>query len=108
MDKSFLVLFFKRELLTFLLKKPAHNAESQKMAKTNLPALEFNDLVRLKQRAARHGRPLESEVCAIIQDALSNDQQPGFDELAAELRALTAGRAHTPAEELMHECRVEG
>ena len=56
MDKSFLVLFFKRELLTFLLKKPAHNAESEKMAKTNLPALEFNDLVRLKQRAARHGK----------------------------------------------------
>jgi plasmid stability protein len=77
------------------------------MPDTKLPALEFDDVIRLKQRAARHGRPVESEVCAILQEALSNDRQPGFDELAAELRALTAGRQHTPAEELMHECRVE-
>ncbi|AYD00286.1 type II toxin-antitoxin system VapB family antitoxin [Neorhizobium sp. NCHU2750] len=28
---------------------------------------------------------------------------PSFDTLAAEFRALTAGRAHTPSEELMRE-----
>jgi plasmid stability protein len=48
-------------------------------------------ILSLKRRAARHGHSAEA----------------GFDDLAAELRALTAGRAHTPAETLLRESRDE-
>ena len=44
---------------------------------------------------------------AILQQALAQDTDIGFDDLAAELRALTADRAHTPAEQLMREGRDE-
>ena len=50
-------------------------------------------IARLKARAARHGRSAEAE--------------PGFADLAARLREVTAGRGHTPAEALMREGRDE-
>ena len=62
---------------------------------------------RLKRRAARHGRSAESEARAILRDVLSGEAEPGFDALAAELRAITRGRHHTPAEELVRESRSE-
>ena len=66
------------------------------------------DLVgRLKRRAARHGRSAEAEVRAILQHALTGEPEPGFEDLAAELRGLTAGRRHTPAEDLLREGRAE-
>ena len=58
---------------------------------------------RLKRRAARHGRSAEAEVREILRQALDTEDEPGFDALAAELRALTAGRRHTPAEVLLRE-----
>jgi plasmid stability protein len=58
---------------------------------------------RLKRRAARHGRSAEAEVREILRQALDTEDELGFDALAAELRALTAGRRHTPAEVLMRE-----
>ena len=62
---------------------------------------------RLKRRAARHGRSAEAEVREILRQVLEGEEEPGFDALAAELRALTAGRLHTPAEVLMREGRDE-
>lgn len=62
---------------------------------------------RLKRRAARHGRSTEAEVRDILRQALAGEDEPGFDALAVELRALTAGRHHTPAETLMREGRDE-
>ena len=64
------------------------------------------DLVqRLKRRAARHGHSAEAEVRAILRQTLANEAEVGFDDLAAELRALTAGRHHTPSEDLLREGR---
>jgi plasmid stability protein len=67
-----------------------------------------DDLVaRLKRRAARHGRSAEAEVRDILRQVLSGEPEVGFDDLAAELRALTRGRRHTPAEQLQREGRDE-
>jgi len=64
-------------------------------------------LGRLKRRAARHGRSAEAELRAILRDARSGEADSGFDARAAAVRALTAGRRHTPAEELLREGRAE-
>jgi plasmid stability protein len=77
------------------------------MANLSVRNLDDTLVVRLKRRAARHGHSAEAEVRAILQSALSSEAEPGFEELAAELRALTAGRHHTPAEQLMREGRAE-
>jgi plasmid stability protein len=66
---------------------------------------------RLKRRAARHGRSAEAEVREILRQALvewpGDDDGRSFDELAAELRALTAGTVQTPSEVLLKESREE-
>jgi len=67
-----------------------------------------DDLIaRLKRRAARHGRSAEAEHREILRQALANEAEPDFDDLAAEFRALTRGRRHTPAEVLLREVRDE-
>jgi plasmid stability protein len=62
---------------------------------------------RLNRRVARHGRSTEAEVREILRLTLEAEEAPCFDALAAELRALTAGRRHTPSEVLMREGRDE-
>ncbi|MEQ8347110.1 MAG: hypothetical protein RIB84_21285 [Sneathiellaceae bacterium] len=69
--------------------------------------LEGDLIARLKRRAARHGRSVEAEHREILRHALSADADPDFKALAAELRALTRGRTHTPAEQLQREGRDE-
>jgi plasmid stability protein len=65
-----------------------------------------DDLInRLKRRAARHGRSAEAEHREILRQALASE--PSFEELAAEFRALTSGRKHTPSEVLLREGRDE-
>jgi plasmid stability protein len=64
-------------------------------------------VLRLKRRAARHGRSVEAEHREILRQALSVGWEPSFDNLAAELRALTAKRRQTPAEALLREGREE-
>ena len=64
-------------------------------------------IARLKRRAARHGRSTEAEHREILRQALSAEIAPTFAELAAELRRLTSGREHTPAEQLLREGRTE-
>lgn len=67
-----------------------------------------DDLIsRLKRRAARHGRSAEAEVRDILRQALEAEAGTDFERLAADLRALTAGRTHTPAEALQREGRDE-
>jgi plasmid stability protein len=77
------------------------------MASLSVRNLDDDLLGRLKRRAARHGNSAEAEVRAILRDALSGEADTGFDDLAAQLRALTAGRRHTPAEDLLREGRDE-
>jgi plasmid stability protein len=64
-------------------------------------------IARLKRRAARHGRSAEAEHREILRQALSSESEVSFDDLAAEFRALTAGRKHTAAEILLREGRDE-
>ena len=69
-----------------------------------------DDLIaRLKRRAGRHGRSAEAEHREILRQALANEveAEPAFDDLAAEFRAMTRGRRHTPAEVLLREGRDE-
>ncbi len=77
------------------------------MASISVRNLDDALLGRLKRRAARHGHSAEAEVRDILRHALSSEAEVSFDDLAAELRALTAGRRHTPAEELLRESRKE-
>ena len=64
-------------------------------------------VVRLKRRAARHGRSAEAEHREILRQALSVEVEPAFDELAARLRSMTQGRPQTPSEVLQCEGREE-
>lgn len=75
----------------------------------NLQVRNLDDdlILRLKRRAARHGRSTEAEHREILRQALSSEVEPSFMELAAELRTLTKGRRHTPSEELLREGRDE-
>ena len=67
-----------------------------------------DDLVaRLKRRAARHGRSAEAEHREILRQALASEAEASFDDLAAQFRAMVAGRKHTPAEVLLREGRDE-
>lgn len=77
------------------------------MASLSVRNLDDDLLGRLKRRAARHGRSAEAEVRDILRQALNGEAELGFDDLAAELRGLTAGRRHTPAEDLLRESREE-
>ena len=64
-------------------------------------------IVRLKRRAARHGRSAEAEHREILRRALSSEVEPSFLELAARLRELTEGTRQTPSEDLIREGRDE-
>jgi antitoxin FitA len=79
----------------------------QAMASLSVRNLDDDLLARLKRRAARHGRSAEAEVRAILRQVISSEAEPGFEELAAAIRQLTAGRTHTPAEVLLRESRDE-
>ena len=77
------------------------------MASMSLRNLDDDLIARLKRRAARHGHSAEAEVRDILRQTLSGEADIDFDALAAELRALTTGRRHTPAEDLVREGREE-
>ncbi len=67
-----------------------------------------DDLItKLRLRAARHGRSAEAEHREILRQVLEMEAQPSFDDLAAQLRKLTAGRKQTPSEILLREGRDE-
>lgn len=67
-----------------------------------------DDLIaKLKMRAARHGRSAEAEHREVLRQALQTEAEPSFDDLAAELRRLTASRKQTPSETLLREGRDE-
>ncbi len=77
------------------------------MANLSVRSLDDGLIARLRRRAARHGRSAEAEVRDILRRALGEEAEVDFDQLAAQFRALTAGRRHTPAEELLREGRDE-
>ena len=65
---------------------------------------------KLRQRAARSGRSMNAELREIVREALTRPRRADRAELArlaAEIRALSQGRAQTPAEELLREVRED-
>jgi plasmid stability protein len=77
------------------------------MASICVRNLDDDLMFRLKRRAARHGQSAEAEVRAILKQTLGGEADMAFDDLAAQLRKLTARRKHTPAEKLVREGRDE-
>lgn len=77
------------------------------MGSLSVRNLDDDLIARLKRRAARHGHSAEAEARDILRVTLLADQEPTFEDLAAELRALTKDRKHTPAERLLRESRDE-
>ena len=67
-----------------------------------------DDLIaKLKMRAARHGRSAEAEHREILRQVLASEGGSDFDDLASELRKLTASRKQTPSEVLLRKGRDE-
>lgn len=65
---------------------------------------------KLRQRAARHKRSMNAELREIVRAALTRPQHGSpaeFKKLAADIRALSAGRRQTPSEVLLRESRDE-
>ncbi len=65
---------------------------------------------RLRMRAASNQRSMNAELQAIVGAALMQPKRKaGADlkKLAADIRALSAGRRQTPSEKLLHESRDE-
>jgi plasmid stability protein len=84
--------------------------QEQVMANIVLRKLDDDLKERLRQVAASHGRSMNAELLEIVRDALTRPRQPDAAELgrlAADLRALNAGRRQTPSEDLIHEARGE-
>jgi plasmid stability protein len=75
----------------------------------NLQVRNLDDdlILRLKRRAARHGRSTEAEHREILRQALVGEVEPSFGELATQMRKITEGRKQTPSEELLREGREE-
>ena len=75
----------------------------------NLQVRNLDDelIVKLKRRAARHGRSTEAEHREILRSALDAEVEPSFESLAAELRKLTEQRHQTPSEVLLRQARDE-
>lgn len=67
--------------------------------------VEDDVIARLKQQAAAHGRSTEAEHREILRRSLFGEAD--FEDLAKQMRALTAGRQHTPSEELLRAMRDE-
>ena len=77
------------------------------MAQLIVRNLDQELVARLKLRAAEHGRSAEAEHREILRRALAVEPQRSFKELAAKVRSMTAGRAHTLSEVLLREGRDE-
>ena len=77
------------------------------MAQLIVRNIEQEIVARLKLRAAEHGRSAEAEHREILRQALATEPRRSFKELAARVRSMTAGRAHTPSEALVREGRDE-
>ena len=60
---------------------------------------------KLHQRAKANGRSAAEEHRQILRDALLGGNPADIHALAAQLRAMTRGRKHTPAEVLIREGR---
>jgi plasmid stability protein len=82
-------------------------AITKPMAQLIVRNLDDELVARLRLRAAEHGRSAEAEHREILREALATEPRRSFRELAAKVRSMTEGRAHTPSETLLREGRDE-
>ena len=78
------------------------------MADIILRNLEDDIKEKLRQRAAINQRSMNAELREIVSTALAGPRRSsraGLKKLAADIRALSAGRRQTPSEELLRESR---
>ena len=79
------------------------------MATVNVRRLDDEVVRKLKERAAANNRSLEAELRDILERVVAEDdyqaKKRAFLEYSKKLRALTAGRHHTPSEQLIREDR---
>ncbi|MCY4614934.1 MAG: hypothetical protein OXC71_00870 [Chloroflexi bacterium] len=82
------------------------------MATVNVRRLNEEVVRKLKERAAAHEHSLEAELRDILERVVAEDdyqaKKRAFRERSRQLRALTAGRRHTPSEELIRASRDSG
>jgi antitoxin FitA len=64
-------------------------------------------VAKLRLRAAQNRRSAEAEHREILRQVLSGEPRQSFKEVAARVRAMTAGRPATPSEILQREGRDE-
>lgn len=65
---------------------------------------------KLRLRAAQHQRSMNAELREIVRSALSGPPHGSaaeLQQLAADIRALSAGRPQTPSEDLLRDSRLE-
>jgi plasmid stability protein len=93
--------------LIALRSKGAERAEAIMAGNLHVRNLEDDLILRLKRRALRHGRSAEAEHREILRQALASESETSFADLAAKLRAMTAGRQQTPSQQLLRESREE-
>jgi plasmid stability protein len=63
-------------------------------------------IARVKRQAIRLNRSAEGEHRELDRQDITNEEEPSFDELAADLRKLTKLRKQTPSEVLLREGRA--
>jgi plasmid stability protein len=85
----------------------ASSIDIELMAQLIVRNLDEELVARLKMRAAEHGRSAEAEHREILRQVLAKEPRRSFKELAARVRAMTAGRPQTPGEVLLHKGREE-
>jgi len=81
-----------------------------KMADIVLRNLDDDLKERLRQSAARHKRSMNAELREIVRTALTSPYRASNNQLkklAADIRALRAGRPQTPSEILLRESRED-
>ena len=75
------------------------------MAQVLVRDLDADVVERLKDRASRHGRSLQKEAKAILEDAASRYTMEEAREAAERIRRRLAGRTFSDSAELIREDR---
>ena len=78
------------------------------MADIVLRNLEDDLKEKLRRRAASNQRSMNAELREIVSNALAQPRRTSpvdLKQLAADIRALSAGRRQTPSEDLLRESR---
>ena len=88
--------------------RKVESAHEPAMADILLRDLAEDTKVNLRRRAASHQRAMNAQLRDIVSTALAqhpHSDRAALKQLAADIRALSAGRVQTPSEDLLRESR---